>query len=407
MVQHSSARQEAFIYEALRTPRGSNLDNGGLHALKPVHLLTRLIDRLKENDRIALEELSAFSLGCTFPFDEQGGNMARTYALFSGLSENCTTTQFSGDPTTGLQALFYGVEKIQFGKAQTILCCGLESNSRIKETDKIGPIAFDPELALQLAYVPPGISADLLSSKFDLKRSALDGYTFNSVSLAKAAIEKGRFDHLMIPIRDQNGLSILEKDEYQDQKLDLDWLQDQQPAFQDIGNEGFDALALSKYPDLSRIRHRHTKASKAAYADGAAILVIGGEGQAKSKPLARILGIRLVGSEPTLGSLSMVHAAEAVLNDQTIKASDIQVWETDEKFAANALYFRKYFELDEHRHNAWGGDLAWGDTAAASGLMLICNALERLEADQEQFALVALSGLSGLGAACIIERLDP
>ncbi|MEO1435931.1 MAG: hypothetical protein AAFV80_10370 [Bacteroidota bacterium] len=407
MAQHSTKKQAVFIFEAYRTPHGSNRVNGGLHALKPVHLLTRLIHRFRAEDRFPLANLDAFYLGCTYPFDEQGGNMARTYALFSGLPENCFATQFSGDPTTGLQTLFYAAEAIQQGTIQRALCCGLESNSRIKDTDKIGPIAFDPEMALRLAYVPPGISADLLATKMGMTRSELDGYTFNSVSQAKTAIENGRFDHRMIPIRDQNGLSILEKDEYQEQKLDLDWLQDQTPAYKAIGNEGFDARALSKYPELGRIFHVHTQASRAGFADGAALLGIGVQDAGTHPPLAKLHGVSLIGGEPILGPSNLIQAIEAVLQKTNLASSAIDIWETDEKFAANALLVRKHFELDPEQHNTWGGDLAWGDSAAAAGPMMICNALERLNSTKKKIALVALSGLSGLAAACIIERLEP
>jgi acetyl-CoA C-acetyltransferase len=400
---------EAYIYDAVRTPRGRGRDTGALHGVKPISLVVGLIDALRErNPGLDPQRLDDLLLGIVTPVGEQGGDLPRAAALLAGLPDHVGGVQLNRFCASGLEAVNLAAARVRSGWDNLILAGGVESMSRVPMGSDGGAWAMDPETALATSFVPQGISADLIATMEGFDRADVDAYAVRSQERAAKATAGGHFARSLVPVRDRNGLDILAVDEHPRPDTTAATLARLAPAFATIGElGGFDAVALQKFHWLEAIDHVHHAGNSSGIVDGAAVVLIGSAAVGRDlglTPRGRIVAVAVSGADPTLMLTGPIPATRKVLTTAGLTADDIDLFEINEAFAAVVLKYQRDLGLDPDRVNVNGGAIALGHPLGATGAMLLGTALDELERRDARRALVTLCIGGGMGVATIVER---
>ncbi|MCW2566458.1 MAG: acetyl-CoA acetyltransferase [Mycobacterium sp.] len=401
---------EAYIYEAIRTPRGRGKANGSLHGVKPISLVTGLIDELRSRhpglDPAAVDDLI---LGVVTPVGDQGADIAKTAAIAAGLPETVGGTQINRFCASGLEAVNLGAQKVRAGWDRLIIAGGVESMSRVPMGSDGGAWAMDPETAYDTYFVPQGIGADLIATTEGFSREDVDAYAVQSQQRAAAAWSGGRFAKSVVPVRDRNGVVLLDQDEHMRPDTTLESLAKLKPSFAGIGEMGgFDAVALQKYHSVERIHHVHHAGNSSGMVDGAALVLVGDERAGAEfglTPRARVVATAISGADATIMLTGPTPATRKVLATAGLTPDDIDVWELNEAFAAVVLKWVKDFGLDLAKVNVNGGAIAMGHPLGATGAMILGTVVDELERTGGRYGLVTLCIGGGMGLATIIERV--
>ena len=401
---------DAYIYDAVRSPRGKGRADGSLHELTSVALSAKILNALKDRNGLEGHAVEDVIWGNVTQVGEQGGCLARSAVLLSDLDESIPGLAINRFCASGMEAVNLAANQIQGGAGRAYIAGGVEMMGRVAMGSDGAAIAVDPTLAMKTYFVPQGISADIIATQYGFTRDQADALAVQSQARAAAAWADNRFAKSIIEISDQNGLPILAHDEYMRPKTDMQTLGALKPAFKDIGESmpGFDKVALMKYPHLERINHIHHAGNSSGIVDGAAALLIGNAefGRAHGlKPRARIRATAKIGSDPTIMLTGPVPATEKILRDSGLSIKDIDLFEVNEAFAAVVLRFQQAFDVDPDLVNVNGGAIAMGHPLGATGAIIIGTLLDELERSDKTLGLATLCIASGMGAATIIERI--
>lgn len=399
---------EAFIYDALRTPRGKGKSSGALYEVKPVELLSATLRALQSRHSVDPAKLDDTIIGCVTPIDDQGYNVAQAALLYNGWETSGGSLQINRYCASGLEAVNLAAMKIRSGWGHLVLAGGVESMSRIPMGSDGGALLFDPEVMSGTHYLPQGISADLIATLEGFSREMLDEYAYQSQQRARHAVEAGYFSKSLVPIYDRNGLLILDRDEAVRPEVTMEKLSQLIPAFEHLGRMGFDDMALERYPVLESIHHTHTAGNSSGIVDGAALVLVGSEAAGKEARLearAKIKAVATVSVDPTLMLTGPAPAAEKALQLAGMAVKDIDLWECNEAFASVVLKFQRELKIPDSQLNVNGGAIAMGHPLGATGAMLLGTLLDELERQDKQTGCVTLCAGGGMGIATIIERV--
>jgi acetyl-CoA C-acetyltransferase len=400
---------EAFIYDALRTPRGRGKATGSLHATKPVSLVVGLIDELrKRNPELDQDKIEDVVLGCVTPVGDQGGDIAKTAAIAAGLPDHVGGVQLNRFCASGLEAVNQAGQRVRSGFEDLIVAGGVESMSRVPMASDGGAWAMDPETNFRTSFVPQGIGADLIATLEGFSREDVDAYALESQTRAAKSWADGAFDRSIVPVVDRNGLVVLDHDEHV-RETTMEGLSGLKPSFAGIGEMGgFDAVALQKYHWVEAINHVHHPGNSSGIVDGAALVLLGTEEAGKQNgltPRARIVATAVSGADPTIMLTGPTPACEKVLAKAGMTVDDIDLLEINEAFAAVPMKLMKDLGFPHERTNVAGGAIALGHPLGATGAMLVGTMVDELERRDLRRALVTLCIGGGMGVATIIERV--
>jgi acetyl-CoA C-acetyltransferase len=400
---------DCVIFDHLRTPRGRGRPDGALHEITPVQLATQVLQAVRERNHLDTAKVDDVILGCVTPVGDQGANIARTAVLNAGFDNSVPGQQINRFCASGLEAVNSAAAHVMSGQSGLVIGGGVESMSRVAMGSDGGAWPSDPQVAWRLYFVPQGTSADLIATLDGHTREDVDRYALESQRRAAMAWAEGRFARSILPVRDNLGQVVLERDEHPRPTTTMADLAGLKPAFEKIGEEaGFDAVAILRYPEVEAIRHVHTAGNSSGIVDGAAAVLLGNPRAAKKlglKPRARIRGFASVGSEPTIMLTGPSAASRKALKNARMAASDIELWEINEAFASVVLRYMHDMELGADRVNVNGGAIAMGHPLGATGAMVLGTALDELERSGKGTALVTLCIGAGMGTATIIERI--
>ncbi|MEO0341696.1 MAG: acetyl-CoA C-acetyltransferase [Bacteroidota bacterium] len=391
---------EAYIYDTLRTPRGKGKASGSLYEVKPINLVGTVLNELKDRTDLDTSLVDDVILGCVGAIDDQGFNIAKAGLMYAGWDEQVSGMQINRYCASGLEAVNLAAMKVKAGWDQLLVAGGTESMSRIPIGSDGGPLLHDPEVLNKLNYVPQGVSADLIATIEGFSREDVDHYAFQSQQRAAHAQAEGFFEQSIVPIVDNRGLTILDKDEHIRPTTDLDSLGALRPAFAGIGAMGFDQMAIHKYPNVEKINHVHTAGNSSGIVDGAALVLIGGKEMGERiglKPRAKILSASNISVEPTIMLTGPAPAAKKALSRAGMEVKDIDLWECNEAFAAVVLKFLNEMRLDHSVVNVNGGAIALGHPLGATGAMLLGTLLDELERRDLQTGGLTLCVGGGMG----------
>lgn len=401
--------KNALIYDAIRTPRGKGKADGKLHEVKPVSLLSRQLQALRDRSQLDTKYVSDVSIGCVSAVGEQGGNISKAAVMAAGWDMQVAGFTLNRFCASGLEAINVAAAKVASGYEDLVVAGGVESMSHVPMGADGGPWAQDPETNLKAGFMPQGIGADLIATIEGFSRDDVDAFALRSHEKAYAAREAGYFSKSIVPVRDQNGVVVLDQDEMIRIGGNLQSLAQLKPAFAKIGDMGFSQVAYQKYHDVERIHHVHTAANSSGIADGAAVLLIGSEQAGRDlglKPRARIVSTAVVGSEPTIMLTGPAPATRLALKKAGLRLEDIDLFEVNEAFASVVLKFQKDTGVPLEKINVNGGAIAMGHPLGATGAMLTSTLLDELERRQLRYGVVTLCIGAGMGIATVIERLS-
>jgi acetyl-CoA C-acetyltransferase len=401
---------EAFVFDAVRTPRGKGKQTGSLHEVKPVSLVVGLIDELRtRHPNLDPARIDDIVLGCVTPVGDQGADIAKTAALAAGLPDTVAGVQLNRFCASGLEAVNIAAQKVRSGWDDLILAGGVESMSRVPMGSDGGAWAMDPETAYDTSFVPQGIGADLIATIEGFSREDVDAYALESQARAAKAQSNGYFDRSVVPVRDRNGLAVLERDEFLRPQTTLGGLGELKPSFAGIGEMGgFDAVALQKYHWVERINHVHTAGNSSGIVDGAALVAIGSEQIGKDfglTPRARVVATAVSGADPTIMLTGPAPACRKALGKAGLTVDDIDVVEMNEAFAAVVLRFMRDMDIPWEKVNVNGGAIALGHPLGATGAMILGTVVDELERREARYGMVTLCIGGGMGLATIVERV--
>lgn len=400
---------EAFIYDAVRTPRGKGRSSGALHEVTPMRLATTALEAVRDRNELDTSLVDDVVLGCVAPVGEQGADIARVAVIQANYAETVAGVQINRFCASGLEACNMAAAKVLSGQAEMAIGGGVESMSRIPMGSDGGAWATDPAVAMPTYFVPQGISADLIATKYGFSRDDVDSYAVESQKRAKRSWDEGRFKKSIIPVKDINGLTILDRDEHLRPETTMQTLASLDPSFAVMGEQfGFNSVATQRYPEVERIEHVHHAGNSSGIVDGAAAVLIGNaEGGRKAglKPRARIRAFTSVGSEPTIMLTGPSFAAEKAMKIAGMTPSDIDLWELNEAFASVVLRFMQALNIPHDKINVNGGAIAMGHPLGATGAMILGTMVDELERSDKNIALVTLCVGAGMGIATIIERV--
>jgi acetyl-CoA C-acetyltransferase len=402
---------EAFVYDAVRTPRGRGKNTGSLHGTKPVSLVVGLLDELrKRNPSLDPAQVEDVILGVVSPVGEQGADIARTAALAAGYETSGPGFQLNRFCASGLEAVNIAAQKVRSGWEDLLLAGGVESMSRVPMGSDGGPWAMDPETAYATGFVPQGVSADLIATIEGFSRDDVDLFATESQTRAGKALADGAFSRSVIPVVDLNGQIVLDHDEFPRPGTTPESLGGLKPSFEALGEMGgFNAVALQKYHWVEKINHVHTPGNSSGIVDGAALMLIGSE-QAGTDlgltPRARILSTGVVGTEPTIMLTGPAPSAQKALAKAGLTADQIDLFEVNEAFAAVVLKFMRDMDVPHEKVNVNGGAIALGHPLGATGAMILGTLIDELERRDQRFGLATLCVGGGMGVATVVERLS-
>jgi acetyl-CoA C-acetyltransferase len=401
---------EAFVYDAIRTPRGRGKQTGGLHSMKPVSLVVGLIEETRRrHPDLDPDQIEDLVLGVVSPVGEQGADIARSAALAAGLPNTVAGVQLNRFCASGLEAVNVAAQKVRSGWEDLVLAGGVESMSRVPMGSDGGAWAMDPETAFATGFAPQGIGADLIATLAGWSRDDVDTYAATSQNRAAKAWADGRFARSVVPVVDRNGTVVLETDELVRPDTTTQSLGALKPAFAEVGESGgFDAVALQRYHWLESIEHVHTAGNSSGVVDGAALVLVGSEQAGRRNgltPRARIVSVALSGDDPTIMLTGPAPATRKALAKAGLTTGDIDLVEMNEAFAAVVLRFMADTGFDHEQVNVNGGAIAMGHPLGATGAMLIGTVLDELEHRDLRYGLVTLCVGGGMGIATILEKL--
>ncbi|TDT76985.1 acetyl-CoA C-acetyltransferase [Litoreibacter halocynthiae] len=401
---------EAYIYDAVRSPRGKGRKDGSLHEVTAARLSANILNAIKDRNGLEGHAVEDVIWGNATQVMEQGGCLARTAVLASELDQRIPGLSINRFCASGMEAVNLAANQIKGGAGDGYIAGGVEMMGRVAMGSDGAAIAVDPSIAMDTYFVPQGISADIIATEYGFSRDEADKLAVESQKRAKAAWDDNRFAKSIITIRDQNGLEILSTDEYMRPQTDMQSLGGLNPAFQAMGEvmPGFDKVALMKYPHLEKINHIHHAGNSSGIVDGSAAVLIGSKefGEAHGlKPRARIRATAKIGTDPTIMLTGPVPVTEHIMKQSGMSISDIDLFEVNEAFASVVLRFMQAFDVDDSKVNVNGGSIAMGHPLGATGAIIIGTLLDELERSDKEVGLATLCVASGMGAATIIERV--
>jgi acetyl-CoA C-acetyltransferase len=401
---------DAYIYDAIRTPRGKGRKDGALHEVTAARLSAFTLNTLKNRNDLDGHAVEDVIWGNVTQVGEQGGCLARTAVLASDLDERIPGLAINRFCASGLEAVNLAANQVRGGAGNGYIAGGVEMMGRVAMGSDGAAIAVDPSIAMNTYFVPQGISADIIATEYGFTRDDADALAMESQNRAAKAWEEERFSKSVVPVTDINGLTILEHDEYMRPGTDMQALGALKPAFKDMGEHmpGFDAIALMKYPHLERIEHIHHAGNSSGIVDGSAALLIGNREFGEKyglTPRARIRATAKIGTDPTIMLTGPVPATQKILADSGMEIGDIDLFEVNEAFSSVVLRFMQAFDVDHDKVNVNGGAIAMGHPLGATGAMILGTLLDELERSGKGTGLATLCVASGMGAATIIERV--
>ena len=400
---------DAFIYDHVRTPRGRGKADGSLHEVTALNLAAQALGTIKDRNELDPEMIDDVVLGCVDPVGEAGGDIARAAALVAGFGDGVPGVQINRFCASGLDAVNFAAAEIMSGQHEMTIGGGAESMSRVGIGASGGAWPVDPSIAVATYFLPQGISADLIATKYGFSRDDVDAYAVESQKRAATAWEEGRFKNSVLTVKDCNGLTILAKDEHMRPSTTMQTLAALQPSFVQMGEmAGFDGVAVQRYPEVEAINHVHTPGNSSGIVDGAAAVLIGSKAAGKVaglKPRARIRQFANIGSEPSIMLTGPIPVTEKVLKKAGMTKKDIDLWELNEAFASVVLRYMQALNIPHDKINVNGGAIAMGHPLGATGAMILGTVLDELERRDKETALVTLCIGVGMGTATIIERV--
>jgi len=400
---------DAYVYDAVRTPRGRGKKDGSLHEVPAVRLGAKVLEAVRDRNGLDTSQVDDIVFGCVDPVGEAGSVIPRASAFEARYATEAPGIQLSRFCASGLDAINVGAAKIAGGSDDIVIAGGVESMSRVGMGMSGGAWFMDPSVGLPSYFVPQGISADLIATKYGFSRDDVDAYAVESQKRAAKAWEKGWFKNSVIEIKDQNGLTILAHDEHMRPGTDMQSLASLNPSFVMPGEMGgFDAVAVQRYPEIEAINHVHHAGNSSGIVDGAAAVLLGSKKGGKAmglKPRARIRAFTNIGSEPAIMLTGPVDVTEKLLQRAKMKLSDIDLFELNEAFASVVLRYMQAFDIPHDKMNVNGGAIAMGHPLGATGAMIFGTVLDELERRDLNTALVTLCIGAGMGTATIIERV--
>jgi acetyl-CoA C-acetyltransferase len=400
---------DAFIFDHVRTPRGRGKADGSLHEVTALNLAAQTLAAVKDRNQLDPAMIDDVVLGCVDPVGEAGGDIARAAALVAGFGDGVPGVQINRFCASGLDAINFAAAEVMSGQHEMTIGGGAESMSRIGIGASGGAWPIDPSIAVTTYFLPQGISADLIATKYGFTRDDVDAYAVESQKRAAKAWEEGRFKNSVMTVKDVNGLTILAKDEHMRPNTTMQTLAALQPAFVQMGDmAGFDAVAVQRYPEIEVVNHVHTPGNSSGIVDGAAAVLIGSKAAGKAaglKPRARIRQFANIGSEPAIMLTGPIPVTEKVLKKAGMTKKDIDLWELNEAFASVVLRYMQALNIPHDKINVNGGAIAMGHPLGATGAMILGTVLDELERRDKETALVTLCIGVGMGTATIIERV--
>ncbi|WP_327754187.1 acetyl-CoA C-acetyltransferase [Sphingobium sp. SJ10-10] len=401
---------EAFIYDAVRTPRGRGKADGSLHEITPIQLATQMLEAVRDRTEIDTADVDDVILGCVSPVGEQGADIARVAVLNADYAQTVPGVQVNRFCASGLEAVNMAAAKVYSGEAGLAIGGGVESMSRVPMASDGGAWAMDPAVAYKTYFAPQGIGADVIATKFGISRDDVDAYAVESQKRAKAAWDEKRFARSIVPVKDIIGQVVLDHDEHMRPDATMQSLAALKPSFTALGEDmpGFDTIALLRYPELEKVNHVHHAGNSSGIVDGAAAVLVGNREMGEKyglKPRARIKAMASIGSEPLIMLTGPEFVAGKLLNRAGMSKSDIDLWELNEAFASVVLRYMQAMDLDHGKINVNGGAIAMGHPLGATGAMVLGTALDELERTGKGTALINLCVGAGMGTGIIIERV--
>ena len=401
---------QAFVYDALRTPRGKGKKNGSLHEVKPVDLMVGLLDEVKKrNPSLDPARVDDVVLGVVTPIGDQGGDIAKTAALAAGYPETVSGVQLNRFCASGLEAVNQAAARVRSGFEDLVLAGGVESMSRVPMGSDGGAWASDPRTALDTSFVPQGIGADLIATLEGFSREDVDAFAAESQARAAKAWANGYFAKSVVPVTDMNGLTVLDHDEFIRAGTTVESLSSLKPSFAGIGDQGgFDSVALEKYHWVEKIDHVHHAGNSSGIVDGAALVAVGNETVGNDlglTPRARIVATAVSGADPTIMLTGPAPASRKALARAGLTVDDIDLFEMNEAFAAVVLRFMRDLDVPAEKVNVNGGAIAMGHPLGATGAMILGTLVDELERRDQRYGLATLCVGGGMGVATIVERI--
>ena len=400
---------DAYIYDAVRTPRGRGKVDGSLHEVSTLGLAVTALEAIKSRNGLAGPEVDDVVLGCVDPVGEAGGDIARAGALAAGFGDKVPGVQINRFCASGLDAVNFAAAEIMSGQHDLAIGGGVESMSRVGIGASGGAWPVDPAIAIPSYFMPQGVSADLIATKYGFSRDDVDAYAVQSQKRAARAWEEKRFARSIAPVKDVNGITILDRDEHMRPETDMQGLAALKPSFIMLAEMGgFDAVAIQSHPEIEAIKHVHHAGNSSGIVDGAAAVLVGSQeaGQRLGvKPRAKIRAFANIGSEPAMMLTGPMDVTRKLLARAKMSLEDIDLFEVNEAFAAVVLRYLQAFDLDPEKVNVNGGAIALGHPLGATGAMLLGTALDELERSGKSVALVTLCIGAGMGTATVIERV--
>ena len=401
---------DAYIYDAVRTPRGKGRKDGSLHEVTAARLSANVLNALKDRNGLEGHAVEDVIWGNATQVMEQGGCLARTSVLASDLDERIPGLSINRFCASGMEAVNLAANQVKGGAGEAYIAGGVEMMGRVAMGSDGAAIAVDPSIAMKTYFVPQGISADIIATEYGVSRDEADALAVESQKRAAKAWDEDRFNGSILTIKDMNGITILDHDEYMRPGTDMQSLGSLKASFKDMGEvmPGFDAVAKIKYPHLERIEHIHHAGNSSGIVDGSAGVLVGSKAFGEKyglKPRARVRQTTKIGTDPTIMLTGPVPATEKALADSGMTISDIDLFEVNEAFASVVLRFQQAFDVDPGVVNVNGGSIAMGHPLGATGAMIIGTLMDELERSDKEVGLATLCVASGMGAATIIERV--
>lgn len=399
---------QALIFDALRTPRGKGKADGALHSVKPVNLVAGLLTALQSRTALDTSQVDDVVLGCVTPIGDQGSDIAKTAVQVADWNVSVAGVQINRFCASGLEAVNLGAMKVRSGFEDLVVVGGVESMSRVPMGSDGGAWALDPQTNLHSHFTPQGVGADLIATLEGFSREDVDAYALHSQHKAARARADGAFNKSLVPVQDQNGIILLDHDEFIRAESTMEGLGKLKPSFEMIGQMGFDATALRVYSHVERINHVHTPGNSSGIVDGAALMLIGSEAKGRAlglQPRARVVATAVTSTDPTIMLTGPAPATRKALAKAGLRVEDIDLFEVNEAFASVVLKFIKDMAVDPDKVNVNGGSIAMGHPLGATGCAILGTLLDELEVRRLRYGLATLCVGGGMGIATIIERL--
>ena len=399
---------EAFVFDALRTPRGKGKKDGSLYEVKPVNLLAGLLGELQRRNGFDTAQVDDVVMGVVSPVGDQGAVLAKVAALKAGWDYRCAGVQINRFCASGLEAVNLAAQKVRSGWEDLVVAGGVESMSRVPIGSDGGAWAMDPETNSQTLFVPQGIGADLIATLEGFSREDLDAFALESQRRATKARAAGYFAHSLVPVKDFLGQTILDHDEFIKPSTTMEGLASLKPAFEQMGGMGFDQVAQTRYPQVERIHHVHHAGNSSGIVDGAAAVLVGSEAAARAHgltPRARVVSTALSGADPTIMLTGPMPAARKALAKAGLTIAQIDLFEVNEAFAAVVMRFMKEMQVPHDKVNVNGGAIAMGHPLGATGAMILGTLIDELHRRKLRYGMATLCVGGGMGIATIVERI--